>query len=228
MKSLFDANWYEKCQYKFEYVNREVKELKNKEKLDIYDEIKLNTLLNVLKSPMDYAYLELVKTIGKINIDETSKNKLSIPFRPQKYTDGDFKKRIICKVGCVNKEIFKIFNKLFEDKTYEIFNNMQNDEKHNHINTHYIEVSHKTEFSFYNDSVSEIDSITGEEDQNVVKMSKGSSNLQEHYYEENYYFYYKDKKVGEVFSFLNKVENMAKEFVEGIKVYIDTSNKTPE
>ncbi|PNY96877.1 hypothetical protein CD151_02045, partial [Staphylococcus chromogenes] len=158
MKSLGYVDWYENCQYKFKYVDREVGELKNKEKLDIYDEIKLNTLLNVLKSPMDYANLEL----AKLFTDNPSR-RVGIPFRKKNLTDELFKNKISEKLemdnNIVDQEIFKIFDELFKDKTYEIFNEMQNEEKHVHINTHNKEVTHVTEFSFYNDSVSEIDSI---------------------------------------------------------------------
>lgn len=227
MKSLFDANWYEKCQYKFEYVNREVKELKNKEKLDIYDEIKLNTLLNVLKSPMEYAHRALAIFFG-----ESSESIIKFPIWKENETEGEFKKKIKKpkklkkQIECENSDILEIYKKLFKDNTCEIFNDMQNDEKHNDINTHYIEIRNTTIFSLYNDSVSEIDSITGLEDPNIVKMSKGSSNLQEHYYEKKYYFYYKGEKIDEVFTFLNKIEGMAKEFVEDIKNYIAMSKNS--
>lgn len=218
MKSLDDANWFENCQYKFEYVDCEVRELKYKEKLDIYDEIKINTLLNVLKSPMEYANLELAKILGK-------KQKSSIPFRKEKYTDEDFMKAIRNKLQYVDQEIFNIFNKLFKDKNYEIFNNMQNDEKHSHINTHYKEVTHTTELAIFpNNIVLKNVSITGPEDFNAIEYNGQPvdlSNSQGYTYEEVYYFYYKNENIGEVFTFLDKVKDMAKEFVEDIKNYIE-------
>lgn len=223
MKSLVDVDWYEHCQYKFKYVDREVGELKNKEKLDIYDEIKLNTLLNVLKSPMDYANLEL----AKLFTDKPSP-RVIIPFREKNYTDERFKneikKQLKIKNNIVDQEMFEIFDELFKDKTYKIFNTMQNIEKHAYINSHHNELKRTTEFSFYNVNNSEIDSFAKGEDSKVVKMSNksnDSSKFQGNYYKEIYYFYYEEEKVDEVFGFLNKVENMAKKFVEDIKNYID-------
>ncbi|AKS67386.1 hypothetical protein LH95_07965 [Staphylococcus schleiferi] len=102
---------------------------------------------------------------------------------------------------------------------------MQNDEKHSHINTHYKEVTHTTELAIFpNNIVLKNVSITGPEDFNAIEYNGQPvdlSNSQGYTYEEVYYFYYKNENIGEVFTFLDKVKDMAKEFVEDIKNYIE-------
>ena len=49
MYYLKDLDWYENCIYKIEYVKYEIELLKRKERLNAYDQLKINTLLHTFK-----------------------------------------------------------------------------------------------------------------------------------------------------------------------------------
>lgn len=56
-----DLDWYQQCIYKMEYFLKEIEILKQKRSFELFDQIRLNTLLNIIKSPMEYATLALTK-----------------------------------------------------------------------------------------------------------------------------------------------------------------------
>lgn len=215
MTSLNEGDWYQNCIYKIKYVEREIELLREKEKLDMYDEIKINTLLNVLKSPMEYATRELSNKFGK--------NSAFIPFRKSEYTDQKYRNILKEKIGYVDNKIYNIYNELFNDTLYQTFNNMHNSEKHVEIGKHRKEVTHTTEFSVYpNNIIVQNLSIKGPEGFNPISINEKKVDLTDYHYEEKYYFLYENDIDEEVFSFLNKVKKMVVKFIDEINLYIQS------
>lgn len=213
-----DLDWYQQCIYKMKYFSKEIETLKQKKSFDLFDQIKVNTLLSIIKSPMEYATLALTKSVS-------NKNYAYVPFRKTYFDDEKFRKVIKEKIGYVNDEIFFIFNKLFVDELYKQFNDMQNDEKHSNINTHIVYVTENTGYIEFPGNIiikdSVIKRIKGSEQKGVtwneenVDLSKNEG----YTYEEELYFEYNNR---EVFSFLDEVYHMVNNFVLYIKEYIDS------
>ncbi|OEK19244.1 hypothetical protein [Staphylococcus saprophyticus] len=217
MNSLEDLDWYQNCKIKIEYVDNEVNELKSKNKLDVFDQTKINTLLNVLKSPMEYATFELSKNMGKENS--------FVPFRKSKYNDSQYKNHLKTKIGYVDETIYNIFNNLFKTDLYERFNNMHNDEKHNKINLHYKEFTQTTELAVYpNNIIFQNVTIKGNNQSSGIAINGEEVDFSEskgYYYEEEYFFIYNGEPVEEIYTFIENVKLMVIEFINEIKNYID-------
>lgn len=62
---LKEADWFRQSVYKLDYVLMEIDFLKSVQKHSVYDQIRINTLLNLLKSPMEYAVQALTHFKGK-------------------------------------------------------------------------------------------------------------------------------------------------------------------
>ncbi len=217
MISFNELNWYEQCTYKMEYFLREIKYLKQKDVIDTYDQIRLNTLLNIIKTPMEYATLALSKVVGK------QKNAF-IPFRKPYMDDKKYKKEINKKFGYVDEKIFNIYNKLFENGLYKQLNDMHNNEKHASINDHLEYITENTgvmtlpgEIFIGNNTISrckndESKGVVLNGDELDLSQNDGYS------YDEKIYFEYNNK---EVFEFLYEVFELVNNFVIDIKEYID-------
>lgn len=186
MIKLENADWYQNCNFKIEYVDIEKSELQKKEKLNVYDQIKINTLLNILKSPMEYATYELSNKFGKSNS--------FIPFRKKGTTNNKYKEHLKNNIGHVDETIYNIFNNLFESSLYETFNTMHNDEKHIKINVHYKEITQTTECAVYpNNIVLNNIKVVGDMSSGIAINGKEVDLSQStgYHYEEEYFFVYK-------------------------------------
>ncbi|WP_145435317.1 hypothetical protein [Staphylococcus hominis] len=219
---LKDADWYKNCQLKLDYVKNEKEELKRKkenEKLDVYDEIKINTWLNILKSPMEYATYELTKRTCK-------KTTSFIPFRKSQYTDKQYRNKIRTKFDYVNNSIFNIMNELFKTNLYEEFNNMHNIEKHQYINVHHKKVTEKVDEIVLpgNNKIVSPTFIGNGENSNVIINDEelDITKLDGYEYEEKYYFIENNR---EVFNFIEEVIRMVENFVESINYYLNNRTK---
>lgn len=95
-----DLDWYQQCIYKMEYFLKEIEILKQKESFELFDQIRLNTLLNIIKSPMEYATLALTKSVS-------NKSNAFVPFRKNNFDDKNFRKIIKEKIGYVDDDIFR-------------------------------------------------------------------------------------------------------------------------
>lgn len=212
-----ELSWHQQCIYKMEYFLKEIEFLKQKDVIDMHDQIRLNTLLNVIKSPMEYATLALSTTIGK------QKN-VFIPFRKTYMDDKSYMKEINKKLGYVDNDIFNIYNKLFENELYKQFNDMHNNEKHTGINTHVEYITENTGYiELPNDIIISNTTITRKKDgfsRSVVHDGEELDLTQNegYSYDEGVYFEYNDR---EVFEFLYEVFELVNNFVIDIKEYID-------
>ncbi|WHI53736.1 hypothetical protein [Mammaliicoccus lentus] len=216
-----ELSWYEQCNYKMEYFIKEIEYLKQKDVLNMYDQIRINTLLNIIKSPMEYATFALTQTVGK------QKNAY-IPFRKPYMDDKNYKKEINKKFGYVDETIFNIYNKLFESDVYEQFNDMHNNEKHTSINDHVEYISENTgvmnlpgNINIGNNTIKrpkdgESKGVVLYGEELDLTQNKGYS------YDEEIYFEYNNR---EVFEFLDEVFNLVNNFVVDIKEYIDNKER---
>lgn len=216
-----DLDWYQQCIYKMKYFSKEIEILKQKESFELFDQIRLNTLLNIIKSPMEYATLALTKSVS-------NKRNAFVPFRKTYFDDKKFRKIIKEKLGYVDDDIFSIYNRLFVDDLYKQFNDMHNYEKHTQINTHIEYITENTGYMEFpgniiiNNSIikrakgSEQKGVTWNEENIDISENEGYT------YKEELYFEYNDK---EVFSFLDDVYHMVYKFVTDIKEYIENNAK---
>lgn len=216
-----DLDWYQQCIYKMEYFLKEIEILKQKESFDLFDQIRLNTLLNIIKSPMEYATLALTKSVS-------NKSNAFVPFRKNDFDDKNFRKIIKEKIGYVDDDIFSIYNRLFVDDLYKQFNDMQNYEKHSHINVHNQYVTENTGTIEYPGGIIIKDNVIVRKlgtDQKGLVYNNEESDLSQnkgYTYEEELYFEYNNR---EVFSFLDEVYHMVNNFVLDIKEYIENNAK---
>lgn len=213
---LKDADWYQQSIYKLDYVLMEIEFLKSVRKLSVYEQIRVNTLLNILKTPMEYAIQALTRFKG---ITTTS----SIPHKQKHHTEEKYKHHIQKKFGWVDESILTILNKLFENDLYESFNNMQNSEKHSHINIQVKTISKDIGYTKQNNIIMQDIKVIGNEDNidNLIKFNDKEidwSRVEGYDYNEILYFEYNNR---EVFSFLDDVYQMVNNFVIDIKEYID-------
>lgn len=212
-----DLDWYQQSIYKLEYFLKEIELLKQKTNFGMFDHIRLNALLNIVKSPMEYAILALTKNVS-------NKSNAYVPFRKTYFDDKKFRQIIKEKIGYVDNDIFSIYNKLFENNLYTSFNNMQNDEKHSHINVHNKYVTENTGNIEYPGGIVIKNNIIVREfgtDQKGLVYNNEESDLSQnegYTYEEELYFEYNNR---EVFSFLDEVYHMVNNFVIDIKDYIE-------
>lgn len=211
---LKDLDWYENCIYKIEYVKFEVKELKKKERLNAYDQIKINTLLNVLNSPLEYAALQFYK---KGNYGS------NIPARKENSDDDEYRQKMKRRFKQeIDNELFNIFNNLIQNPYYKDLHKMNNDEKHDFINRHNKKVTKNTELAIYGGVV--ISNFTSVQNVNYDNYEKESikSDIEPLYttgeiYKEEFIFTMNNR---EVFQFLNDLILMVEKFVEDIKGYL--------
>lgn len=217
MRLLKDLDWEQQCICKLEYFLNEIKYLEQKSNFDIYDQIRINTLLNILKSPMEYATLTLTKYVSK-------KQRAFLPFRKDYFNDKDFRNHIKEKIGYVDDDIFTIYNNLFKNDLYKVFNDMQNYEKHSHINVHNQYVTENTGTIEYPGGIIIKDNVIVRKlgtDQKGLVYNNEESDLSQnkgYSYEEELYFEYNNR---EVFSFLDDVYHMVYKFIADIKEYIE-------
>ncbi|MDW4058628.1 hypothetical protein QI253_11040 [Staphylococcus saprophyticus] len=216
-----DLDWYQQCIYKMEYFLKEIEILKQKESFELFDQIRLNTLLNIIKSPMEYATLALTKSVS-------NKSNAFVPFRKNNFDDKNFRKIIKEKIGYVDDDIFSIYNRLFVDDLYKQFNDMHNYEKHTQINTHIEYITENTGYMELPGNII-INNITNvrrkESNQNIVTWDDREIDITKnegYTYEEELYFEYNNR---EVFSFLDEVYHMVNNFVLDIKEYIENNAK---
>ncbi|PKI10982.1 hypothetical protein CW747_02245 [Staphylococcus shinii] len=212
-----DLDWYQQCIYKMEYFLKEIEILKQKESFELFDQIRLNTLLNIIKSPMEYATLALTKSVS-------NKSNAFVPFRKNNFDDKNFRKIIKEKIGYVDDDIFSIYNRLFVDDLYKQFNDMHNYEKHTQINTHIEYITENTGYMELPGNII-INNNTNvrrkESNQNIVTWDDREmdiSNNDGYTCKEELYFEYNDK---EVFNFLDEVFQMVNNLVIDIKEYIE-------
>lgn len=216
-----DLDWYQQCIYKMEYFLKEIEILKQKESFELFDQIRLNTLLNIIKSPMEYATLALTKSVS-------NKSNAFVPFRKNNFDDKNFRKIIKEKIGYVDDDIFSIYNRLFVDDLYKQFNDMHNYEKHTQINTHIEYITENTGYMELPGNII-INNITNvrrkESNQNIVTWDDREIDITKnegYTYKEELYFEYNNR---EVFSFLDEVYHMVYKFVTDIKEYIENNAK---
>ncbi|HHO5063440.1 TPA: hypothetical protein ACRU8R_002749 [Staphylococcus aureus] len=204
---LKDLDWYENSICKIEYVKFEVSELKIKERLNVYDQIKINTLLYALSSSLEYAAGQFYKkrNFGS-NIPNRNENSDDVSYR--KKIEKFFEQRI-------DEELFNIFNDLIQNPYYKELKKMNNDEKHNFINlkhkimTQTTETLYKSNENIYNYSESE--------HEHVINMYPTTHPTTEKYYNEAFTFTMNNR---EVFQFLNDLILMVEKFVEDIKDFL--------
>ncbi|PTI37519.1 hypothetical protein BU056_12395, partial [Staphylococcus succinus] len=154
---LKDADWFQQSTYKLDYVLMEIDFLKSVQKLSVYDQIRMNTLLNLLKTPMEYAVQALTRFKGKTTTS-------FIPHKQKSHTKEKYKQHIQKKFGWVDEPILTILNKLFENDLYESFNSMHNNEKHSHINIQVKTISKAIGFTEQNNIIMQDIKIIGNED----------------------------------------------------------------
>lgn len=138
---LKDLDWYENCICKIEYVKYEIELLKKKERLNAYDQLKINTLLHTLNSPLEYALSQFYK---KENFGS------NVPNNKNNLDDAAYKKKIEDKFRhTIDYKLFNIIKSLTQNDLYQNLNDMNNNEKHNFINKHSKYVTRTTEFATY-------------------------------------------------------------------------------
>ncbi|MCG1310310.1 hypothetical protein ACUXKH_000837 [Staphylococcus epidermidis] len=212
-----DLDWYQQCIYKMNYFLEEIKILKEKKDFEVNDQIRINILLNVIKSPMEYATLALVRKVSK-------KDNAFLPFRQSYYDDKKFKSHIKEKLGYVDAGIYSIFNQLFVDDLYTQFNDMQNNEKHSGINIHRKKIIENSGYGVYGNNIiiNNYTSVRDEETKSTGIVINGEEidiTKNEGYTLKNeIYFEYNNR---EVFEFLDEVYQMVNNFVIDIKHYIE-------
>lgn len=218
MKKLKDLDFLEQSVQKLEFCLIHIDNLKNKEELDMNDQIMINLLLNVFKSSMEYS----IQSIRKCN--KVSKNKSSnIPNKKEAKTIEEFYETLNERFGVNDENGRSVFDNLFLTNTYSHFNKMQNDEKHVRINTH---IEHITENTGYINLPGNINigdntiTRTKEGDSKGVVLDGEELNLTQnkgYSYDEQIYFEYNNR---EVFEFLEEVFDLVNNFVIDIKEYI--------
>lgn len=219
MKKLKDLDFHEQSVQKLEFCLIHIDNLKNKEELDMNDQIMINLLLNVFKSSMEYS----IQSIRKCN--KVSKNKSSyIPNKKEAKSIEEFYETLNERFGVNDENGRSIFDNLFLTNTYSQFNKMQNDEKHARINTH-------IEYITENTGTMNLPSGINIGNNTIIRPKDGESKGVVLYgeeldltqnkgysYDEEIYFEYNNR---EVFEFLDEVFNLVNNFVVDIKEYID-------
>src|SRR5699024_10061324 len=112
MKKLKELDLYEQSVQKLEFCLMHIDNLKNKEELDINDQIMINLLLKVIKSSMEYSiqYLKEYKNI--------SKNKSSyIPNKKELKSIEKYYEVLNERFGVDDKRGRNIFDNLFLTNT---------------------------------------------------------------------------------------------------------------
>jgi len=214
---LKEADWFRQSVYKLDYVLMEIDFLKSVQKHSVYDQIRINTLLNLLKSPMEYAVQALTHFKGK-------KTTSFIPHKQKHYTKDKYKQYVQKKFGWIDEPILNILNGLFEDDLYECFNDMHNNEKHSNINIQRKKIIENSGLGVYGNNIviNNVTIIRDEDSDNkgiVIDDKEIDITKNEGYtYEEELYFEYNNR---EVFSFLDEVYHMVNNFVLDIKEYIE-------
>lgn len=213
---LKDLDWYENCICKIEYVKYEIELLKKKERLNAYDQLKINTLLHTLNSPLEYALSQFYK---KENFDS------NVPNNKNNLDDAAYKKKIEDKFRhTIDYKLFNIIKSLTQNDLYQNLNDMNNNEKHNFINKHSKYVTRTTEFATYPNGIIIKDFTStqkvdyGENLNESIKSDVEPIYHSGEHYEEEYIFI---ENGMEVFRFLRDVTSMVTDFVENIKQYLD-------
>lgn len=219
MKKLKDLDFHEQSVQKLEFCLIHIDKLKNKEKLDMNDQIMINLLLNVFKSSMEYS----IQYLRRFN--NVAKKRLSyIPNKKEIKSIEKYYELLNQNFGVDDDIGKKIFDDLFVTNSYNQFNNMQNKEKHAQINTHKKTITKSIGYTEQNGITIENVDIIGNEDSidnNILVNDEkiNYENVEGYSYEEIVYFEYNNR---EVFEFLYEVFELVNNFVIDIKEYIDS------
>jgi len=219
MMLLKELDWYGQSLAKLDYAQKNIEVLKSVTNYSIGHQIFINLMLNLMKSPMEYATQAVQKSNGL-------KGRNVNGYIPHKYPNQNYKKYknvIKEKLGRDDEGLVKIYYNLqTKNNIYYDFNTMQNDEKHASINAHTKITSHNISNKVGNIIFKDCIIIT--EDNNtasgisldgreldVSELGITSSN-------EELYFDYNNKPV---ILFLEEIFEMVNLFVIEIKEYIE-------
>ena len=214
MKRLKELTLYDQSIQKLEFYLYHIELLKQKQAINLNDQIMINLLLNVLKSSMEYS----IKYLRNYNIPNKNDFK----------NDENFYNVLEQRFGVRDEKGRTIFDNLFSTNLYNEFNKMQNNEKHSNINIQRKKVIENSGLGVYgNNNV--INNFTiirdeGSESKGIVIDGKeiDITKNEGYTYEEELYFEYNNR---EVFSFLDEVYHMVNNFVLDIKEYIENNAK---
>ncbi|HBY82668.1 hypothetical protein [Staphylococcus sp.] len=218
MKILKNLSLYEQSIQKLEFCLFHMDYLKNKEELDLNDQIMINLLLNVFKSSMEYSLQNL-----KLSNNISKNKKVYIPNKMELKSVVKFYEILNERFGINDKKGREIFDNLFSRGTYIQFNSMQNKEKHTRINIQTKNITKGIGYSEQNGLTIKGVSITGKEDNvdNLIMVNNNQidyDKVKGYSYEEEIYFEYNNR---EVFEFLDEVYQMVNNFVININEYIE-------
>jgi len=218
MKRLKELTLYDQSIQKLEFYLYHIELLKQKQAINLNDQIMINLLLNVFKSSMEYS-IKYLRNYNKIN----KKINSYIPNKNDFKNDEKFYNVLEQRFGVRDEKGRTIFDNLFSTNLYNEFNKMQNNEKHSSINIHRKNIIENSGSGVYgNNIVINNNAIIRNEDSDskgiVIDDKEIDITKNEGYtYEEVLYFEYNNR---EVFSFLDEVYHMVNNFVLDIKEYI--------
>ena len=133
MKKLEELNWFEQCVVKLEVAQEMIEILEAKEVFSVHDQVKINMILGLLKSPMEYSIGAIQSKYGK------EKERSYVPIKRNGQSNEDFKKYFKSKLGTDSDEVLKLLLSVQETEGvhwHRQLHEMNNNEKHSSITLH--------------------------------------------------------------------------------------------
>lgn len=217
MRKLAEMDWFDNSCLKLEFCLFHIEQMKSLQSFTLLDQVMVNVILNTLKHPFDYAAYTMQRTYAKNKVSKRLNTE--IPFRLEDSTFDKYYHYFKLKTQIFNKDIAKLYWDMQESRVYEIFNKMQNNEKHSAINIHKVVKTENIPFmriggmNISNITMSDVKHpvVVGDKEIDVTQFEGYSSY-------ETLSFEYKDL---EVFDFLMEVWQLANNFIIDIKEYME-------
>lgn len=133
MKKLNELSWFEQCIVKLDVAQDSIHQLESQKVFDVHDQVKVNMILGLLKSPIDYSINAIQSKYGR------EKKKAYVPYLKENQSYESFKVKLLNELGTDSDEALQLILSVQEIEGiqwYSQLNEMNNTEKHNSITLH--------------------------------------------------------------------------------------------